>query len=354
MGSRRTPRLRMGAGDLTPPVDEMISVVIPAYDAEDYIEDCVKSVSQQAGVAEIIVVDDCSVDRTIDIVRSLAETDSRVKIVLKEHGGVAAARNVGLTLASAPYLAFVDADDVLPENAFRCLFEAAYQFDSDMVYGDFSILRDGEIEPGPNELYGFRPGRISVRDAVESLASTSSKSISGSCWRVLYRVSFLKENSLSFPEGIAMSEDYYFILDCLRASPKIAYTNECVYLVRRGGVSVTQRFMPSLESDMNFVNEHLRLLSEGDATLMAYYFENDANAAWCSCRNLYRSGSPFGLIARQKYVESTCRRHSEALRSISLRGSMPNGKVALLKIGRISPAVFWLALELMKFRLRGK
>lgn len=335
-------------------VGNVISVVIPAFDAQNYLEECVESISKQAGVAEIIIVDDCSADGTVSIARSLAGDDPRIRIVVKEHGGVAAARNVGIALASAPYLAFVDADDVVPENSFRWLLEAACQFNSDMTYGDFNVLRDGRVESGPSEFIGLEPGPISLRDAVESLASASPRSVSGSCWRVLFRTSFVKANHISFPEGIAMSEDYCFILDCLRANPRIAYTNECVYLVRRGSVSATQRFMCSLEHDMNFVNEHLRLVCEGDATLMERYYESDANAAWYACRTLYKDGSPFGFGARRTHVVGTCRRHSEALDSIGFRGSMPKVKVALLKVGGIFPAALWLALELMELRTTGK
>lgn len=325
--------------------DSCISVIIPAFNAGIHISECLVSVLSQSEVGEVIVVDDGSTDDTRALAESFSSSDSRVKVLHQENAGVSVARNAGITAVSLPWLAFVDVDDVVPDGSFEALLNAAERYDADMTYGNSAILNHGKIVSGPDEFASFSPGNISARDMVASLISNNRCSVSGSCWRILYRTQFVKESCLRFPEGIAMSEDYCFMLDCLTKNPVIAYVNRVVYLVRREGGSTTQCYMPNLEHSMDFVNGKLCKACEGDKTFMNCYWGCVANTVMAACSNLYKENTPFDSSARRCEVRRIALKYRDAIRKVSVSSGLGCWKVFMLKVGAICPLALWAALE---------
>lgn len=325
---------------------DSIAVVIPAFNAERHLAECVRSIVCQSEVSEIIIVDDGSNDGTNELAQSLALGESRIRVCRKENGGVASARNAGLASVTAPFVAFVDADDVIPGEGFAKLLRASDLDQADMTYGDFGVLSGGHIDLWPDEFASFAPGKLTVRECIASLASANPMSISGSCCRILFRTSFLKKSAIVFPEGIAMSEDFCFILDCLTANPSVAYVNDCVYLVRREGGSATQRFMPDLERSMDFVNTRLRVICQSEKRLMSKYWECVSNTAWHACRTIYKDGSPFDRAGRRAQLARILSKYREAIGETRLSGDLPAVKAMLLKLGASHPSVFWMVMEI--------
>lgn len=325
--------------------DGRVTVIVPAYNAEDHLSECLDSILAQPEVGEIVIVDDGSADGTLAIAKDFAAGDARVRVIMQPNSGVSAARNNGMAEVSLPWLAFVDADDVIPEGSFAALLGVAERYGADMTYGDFSAIRDGRIVSWPDEFAAFSPGVIPARDMVASLANTSRDSVSGSCWRVLFRASFVKRARKRFPEGIAMSEDYCFILGCLMEDPTVAYVDRTVYLVRREGGSATQRYMPDLERSMDFVNRRLRRACEGDGVLMERYWECVANTAWTACGNLYKEGAPLDAAGRRIEVRRIMRKYRESVGRISTSCGLGRVKAGLLKVGSVCPWVLWATLE---------
>lgn len=322
-----------------------ISVVVPAYNAEEHLRECLDSVLAQSEVGEVVIVDDGSSDGTRALAEDLADEDLRVSVLHQENAGVSVARNKGMVKASYPWLAFVDADDIIPDGSFGALLETAERYGADMTYGNFSVLRDGKIVSWPDEFAAFAPGVIPARNIVASLANTGRNTVSGSCWRVLFRASFVKRTRQQFPEGIAMSEDYCFILGCLMKDPTVAYVDHTVYLVRREGGSATQCYMPDLERSMDFVNGRLRRACEGDGLLMDRYWECVANTAIAACSNLFKEGTPLGSSERRNEVRRIIRKYREAIGRISLSGGLGRSRSLALKVGAACPWVLWAALE---------
>ena len=115
-----------------------LSVVIPAYNVGQYVAQCLQSVlSQSFTDFEVIVVNDGSTDNSAEIARSFADADSRVRVVDQPNGGLSAARNTGIDLASGKWLMFVDSDDMLLPDAMSTLLALAHDTESDIVCGGF-------------------------------------------------------------------------------------------------------------------------------------------------------------------------------------------------------------------------
>ncbi len=112
----------------------VVSVIIPVYNNEKYVEKCIRSVMRQTYTElEIIVINDGSKDNSLNILNKLAEEDARIKLISQENSGVAAARNKGLDIASGEYLTFVDGDDYISLDYIEKLYQFAQQKDIEML-----------------------------------------------------------------------------------------------------------------------------------------------------------------------------------------------------------------------------
>ncbi len=115
----------------------MLSIIVPIYNVESYLEICLRSlIGQTLRDIEIILVDDGSTDRSGEIAQAFADKDSRIRLVRQRNQGQGMARNVGLDMANGKYVAFVDSDDWVILSAYERLIEVAEEFDVDMVMGN--------------------------------------------------------------------------------------------------------------------------------------------------------------------------------------------------------------------------
>lgn len=114
-----------------------VSVIVPVYNVEDYIRECLDSlINQTLTDIEIILVDDGSKDLSGDICDEYAKKDCRIKVIHKENGGQSSARNAGLKVSTGEYILFVDSDDYIVENTLETLLNEAKKNDADIVHGD--------------------------------------------------------------------------------------------------------------------------------------------------------------------------------------------------------------------------
>ena len=114
-----------------------VSIIIPIYNVEEYLEECLKSaVNQSLQEIEIICVNDGTPDNSMDIVKRYAAADHRIVIVEKENGGLSSARNAGLQAAKGEYVYFLDSDDYILENAMEVLYGQASKDALDNIYFD--------------------------------------------------------------------------------------------------------------------------------------------------------------------------------------------------------------------------
>ncbi|MGP3923715.1 glycosyltransferase family 2 protein [Streptomyces sp. 8N616] len=223
----------MAAKTPTEPSAAQVSVIVIGYNDAGHIADAVLSALRQGTqVAEVVAVDDASTDATPDVLRDLAERYARVRVVRREanSGGCGTPRNDGLRRATAPYVMFLDSDDVLETGAVGALFRAAVRHDAQVVAGRCvrRELPGGRDVPWQRALFTREAAYGSPAELPRLVRDTV-------CVNKLYDRSFLDRHGIAFPDGPFRYEDFVFTARVLAAAPRIALIPDTVYIwhVRR-------------------------------------------------------------------------------------------------------------------------
>ena len=224
----------------------MVSIIVPVYNAEAYIDPCISSVLNQSyHNLELILIDDGSTDASLRKCR-MWEKDSRVTVLSTENRGVSAARNLGLQHAAGKWIMFLDSDDYLLDNCLEKLM-AMVSPDTQEVIAAYT---DGE--PDNHEILQQSVRADSVcRMCLDSVnnqllpAFYEIKPLSlSSCWAKLFLNAVIRENSIRFHEELRLSEDTLFHLDYLACIDTAVISNLPVIFYRRNDSSVTKAFHP--------------------------------------------------------------------------------------------------------------
>lgn len=146
--------------------DKKISVIIPIYNVEKYLDNCIKSIANQTYTnLEIILIDDGSPDNCPEMCDAWAERDSRIKVIHKKNGGASSARNAGLDMATGDYIAFVDGDDYLDEDMYEIMLGQIMEYRADMV--SCGIVR--ESPNGFKEIWDSYDAPVEIRNNTQLL-----------------------------------------------------------------------------------------------------------------------------------------------------------------------------------------
>ena len=216
----------------------LLSVVVPAYDVEDYLPDCLASIlGQSHRELEVVVVDDGSTDGTGELADRIAESDERVRVVHQSNAGLGAARNAGTSHATGEFLTFADSDDLVAEDAYARMLGALEQTGSDIAVGAVERL-DGErrfMTPLMRENHERTAYGMTLDDAPLMLADVFA-------WNKVYRRSFWDAADLSFPTDVRY-EDQPTLTRAFLAASRFDVLEDPVYLwrVRSDGSSISQQ-----------------------------------------------------------------------------------------------------------------
>lgn len=211
-----------------------ISVIVPVYNVEDYIEKCIKSiVNQKYKNLEIIIINDGSTDKSLSICEKLQKEDSRIKIINKKNTGVADTRNIGVKKATGEYISFIDADDWINENMYLDMINAAIEYKADLV-GCCEII----VNSKGNEKIVETNKKIicSGKEALDILASNDMPFQWGMCNK-LYKKALFK--GISHPK-LDYCEDLAIIPRLLFNSKNVVHLGKAYYYVYKRPASATR------------------------------------------------------------------------------------------------------------------
>ena len=201
-------------------MNDIISVVIPIYNVEKYIEKTVESViNQDYTNIEIILIDDGSPDNSGYIIDELSKKDSRIICIHKENGGVSSARNAGIEVAKGKYVTFIDGDDWVEANYVSYLVSLVkkHKCDIGMNKNNYSII---------NTKSSDKDFVITDLKAIEWIYLGD---IFVAVWNKIYSMSVLNDNHIRFNESIWYGEGMLFNIDYLQVVDKVAVGETCVY-----------------------------------------------------------------------------------------------------------------------------
>lgn len=208
-----------------------VSVIIPVYNVELYIDECIKSlISQEFREVEYIFINDGSLDKSIDILNRY--DDNRIRIINRKNGGLSAARNTGLKFARGEYILFIDSDDYLIDNkAIGNMYKIARKNNSDIVVSNAVKVYEDKTEiPFYRDKDIFYERTIDSKSFLKEFIKKDSMQVP--VWMNLYRRSFLLRNNLFFKEGI-LHEDELFTPKAFFKADKVSIYESNFYAYRQ-------------------------------------------------------------------------------------------------------------------------
>ncbi len=219
----------------------LISVVIPVYNTEKYVEKCVESVKNQTYKnVEIILVDDGSPDGSPALLDRIARENENIKVVHKKNGGLSSARNAGMEVMTGEYVLFLDSDDTLTEKTLETLFDAMQKENAQSAFSTkyYEVAEIG----GDKKLQIHFASDIRFDNSREfALEMLIKKSRAWRATAVLYKTDVIRENKIIFPVG-ATSEDFAFNIKFYTYAEKIALCEEPTLIYFRRNGSITKSF----------------------------------------------------------------------------------------------------------------
>lgn len=255
-----------------------VSIIIPVYNAELYLQRCLDSIVNQCFTnIEIIVIDDGSIDNSLNILKSYQNKDKRIKILKNLGSGVSQARNFGIQNALGKYIMFVDSDDWISEDMIEIMYNKAESENADMIMCTYiREFKNGskekafnlpEISTYENEAIKSDLLRKLIGPVKEELRNPEYLDALGTVWAKLYRSDVIKSNDIQFIdlEKIGSSEDTLFNIYTFNKLNKVIFINKPMYHYRRtNSKSITSKYNPKLKEQrklffkyiMNFLDEH--------------------------------------------------------------------------------------------------
>lgn len=251
--AKRLRRQRTATGPL-------LSVIVPIYNVEDYLDECLHSIrAQRYRSIEIIVVDDGSPDRSHDLAVRQQRKDPRIRIVRRPNGGLSAARNTGVEAARGDFLTFVDSDDTVTPDGFAAAMDSLLRTGSDVAVLGYRRLRDGK--PGKPARW-IRELHAREREAT-TLAASPEVMVNATAWAKVINHGFYTRTGLGFVEGI-IYEDQAFTAHMYAAAESIDVLATVGYNWRVNETSMSQGqvTVPNLTARLDAAEDSLANLAE--------------------------------------------------------------------------------------------
>lgn len=226
-----------------------ISIIVPVYNGEDCISETLNSlVTQTFKNFEVIIVNDGSIDNTHEIVSNFCSKDDRFKFFNKENGGVASARNFGLTKSKGKFIIHHDAGDTRPPDSLEILYKRIIETNSDIVFGDYLVA---------NEKLANRVSQSFSGNYMDFIQGVLNDKYHAGLWNKLIKSELYR--GIQFEEDVNYMEDMLLLVKMMSNNPKISYIPEIVYHYVQSGTSLTNNFT---KKTLNQTKEVVNLIEE--------------------------------------------------------------------------------------------
>lgn len=232
----------------------LISVIIPCYNVEKFVEECIVSVSKQKFQNwECLVINDGSLDKTWQIILEKTSSDPRFKVFSQENKGLSQTRNFGIENSAGKYLFFLDADDILPENCLQDFFENIEE-QNDIITGITAAFTGKNFQKISKLLYPKEGNIVFSNNKGEVFLRTVTSGLAPVAQNRLYKTDFINKNNLRFQKGIYHEDELWFF-ETMYFARNVKFIDKETYLYRTdNSESITNKL-----SDKNTLS-HIEIL----------------------------------------------------------------------------------------------
>ena len=317
------------------------SVVVPVYNVEKFLPQCLDSVlNQTLKNIEIICINDGSTDESLKILKQYAKKDKRIKIINQRNHGLATSRNNALKIVKGEYIDFLDSDDFLNENALELLYNQAKLYNLDMLSFSGNNFLDGTDDMRPNPYWqfsylpdGFNTNVFSVKDCWDFL----HKMAVSSCLTV-YKHDFIKKNKLTFPDGLCY-EDNVFFTTAITKAKRCGILKSQLYCRRVHNASITKNWVSNFSDWIEIVDRVLKYLKSAKVPEKAF-----DNVRFERCADIKDRYKKLPLNKKGKYITK--------VKKLLDKYDFDYDKSELSKVGNISAYLlfvwYWIMLRVAR------
>lgn len=300
--------------------DEAVSIIVPVYNAENYIKECIESILKQTfSNLELILINDGSTDSSARIIDEYAKKDKRIKPIHIENSGVSTARNIGLQNATGEWVTFVDSDDWIEPDMISFAVKKAKETNADIImWSYFKNYANQELPlsllPGGNQIIENEKDKdLFHLKAIYSLYGENrlTESVSsGTVWCKLYKKSLIDKKDLQFKVGLTRAQDTIFSINAAEHASKIVYYEKHLYHYRITTTSTTSgtKYIKNTKLPFNMLLEEFSSFIEKKGKGMDSKYFDAFNGRtiqvlmWHLKHNYYHKQFSGGILKRRKEI----------------------------------------------------
>ena len=272
-----------------------VSIIIPVYNVELYVERCLQSVMSQTykDSLECLIVDDCGTDRSVDVVERIVEAyhgPIRFKIIHHERNrGLSAARNTGMAAATGDYLFFLDSDDEISVNCIEKLTSPLKEEQFDLVVGNIQTIGDEKVKLAVN---------LKLSDGLvlygEQVLETYRKGWNMIAPNKLYRTAFIREHGLQFKEGLIHEDELWsFQVACLAQSLRAVNQLTYIYYIRDNSITTSMNAKKKQHEALKIIVEEMRNFLQERNIFSARAYRLVQYFSWCILKSTLNNQRQF-------------------------------------------------------------
>lgn len=243
-------------------MSDLVSIIVPIYNAEKLVAETIRSLLMQTYEnIEIILIDDGSTDRSLEICSGYEEKDKRVKVYSQLNAGVSAARNYGLKKTTGKYVMFVDSDDYIEENTVETVVRLQNKYDADLLLFGYKIMQD-DFSSSYVEGYQFQY----YKDAQEILHQVLPKLLMNESlnpvWNKVYLAKRIRECNIQFDEKLSLGEDLLFSFEYIQNIDSLVISDESLYIYSKHGANtLSTKFHENKYEIFTYLNDKMKQIS---------------------------------------------------------------------------------------------
>ncbi len=308
-------------------IETLISIIVPVYNVEEYIKECIDSIiNQDYKNIEVILVDDGSTDMSPQICDEYTKKDNRIKVIHKENEGVSAARNVGIEKSNGEWITFVDADDWIEKNYISSMYKVIDKHTGIVIGRTIAVEKDVEIHDGYKGKMLERFSGESKKELFKSIFNDNIKSLKyphiSTCSAKLIRKSIIIENNILYDTDLKYYEDAIFNIEIICLSEIVKIIDEKIYKYRLNLHSVTKIF------DINTIKYYENAYKKFDEISKKYNFNFKQYIDIFKIKNL--NTIILNYLKTEKNMKTSLKFIHEICNNVSYKEALKKVKLSIL------------------------